>query len=541
VHLATTAPATEPRPAPLSSRLGAAIEVASVLAALGASQLSAALVAPSSAPFQAVADTVVRLSPAGLIEFGKTLELPALGLAKGVADKAGLLVGIGAVLLLGAVLAGAAARRRPLPARLLIALFGAVGLAAVLGSPVFAPPDLVAPVVAAAVGLGVFGRLYAAATRTAASPDTGGPPRVPDRRRVLRGIAVAGLGGIGAAAAGVAFGGGAFGGGATRSRDALRGRITPTRPALALPPDADFASAGTPTFLTANRDFYRIDTALRIPRLTAADWSMRVHGLVDEELRLSYDELLAQPLLEKTITMTCVSNEVNGNLVSTANFTGVSLRELLLRAGVRPGADQIFSTSVDGWSAGTPTDVVLRADSDALLAIGMNGEPLPAEHGFPVRMVVPGLYGFVSATKWVVDLELTTFDAKQAYWPRRGWARRAPIKTQSRVDRPRSFETLARGPAGTVTLAGIAWAQQRGIDRVEVRLDERGPWLPARLSTQVNLSTWRMWRLDLALAPGSHFVQCRATDATGATQAAEPTSPIPDGAAGRPGIRFEVS
>jgi DMSO/TMAO reductase YedYZ molybdopterin-dependent catalytic subunit len=341
--------------------------------------------------------------------------------------------------------------------------------------------------------------------------------------------------------AGTALGGGGLSGGATRSRDALRGRIRPTRPAPALPPDADFASAGTPTFLTANRDFYRIDTALRIPQLSAADWSLRVHGLVDEELRLGYADLLAEPLLEKTITMTCVSNEVNGNLVSTANFTGVSLRDVLLRAGVRPGADQIFSTSVDGWTAGTPTDVVLRADSDALLAIGMNGEPLPAEHGFPVRMVVPGLYGFVSATKWVVDLELTTFDAKQAYWLRRGWARRAPIKTQSRVDRPRPFETLTRGPAGTVTLAGIAWAQQRGVDRVEVRLDERGPWLPARLSTQVNLSTWRMWRLDLALDPGSHFVQCRATDATGATQAEGSTPPIPDGAAGWPGIRFAVS
>jgi DMSO/TMAO reductase YedYZ molybdopterin-dependent catalytic subunit len=268
---------------------------------------------------------------------------------------------------------------------------------------------------------------------------------------------------------------------------------------------------------------------------------MRIHGLVERELRLTYDDLLARPLLEQTITMTCVSNEVNGNLISTANFTGVSLRDLLLEAGVAPGAEQLFSTSIDGWTAGTPTDVLLSPDRGALLAIGMNGEPLPPEHGFPVRMVVPGLYGFVSATKWLADLELTTFDAKQAYWLQRGWAQRAPIKTQSRVDRPRPFETLTPGRDGTVAMAGIAWAQPRGIGKVEVRIDENGPWRPAQLTPQVNPRTWRMWRIDLALAAGSHYIQCRATDATGATQTARPAPPIPDGAAGWPGIRFAVA
>jgi DMSO/TMAO reductase YedYZ molybdopterin-dependent catalytic subunit len=240
------------------------------------------------------------------------------------------------------------------------------------------------------------------------------------------------------------------------------------------------------------------------------------------------------------VTLTCVSNEVGGGLISTANFTGVDLRALLLEAGVHPGADQLLSTSLDGWTAGTPVDLLLEPDRGALLAVAMNGEPLPLEHGYPVRMVVPGLYGFVSATKWLADLELTTFDAKRAYWPQRGWGLRAPIKTQSRIDRPRPFQALRRGSDGTVTLAGIAWAQTRGVDKVEVRLDESGPWRPARLAPEVNPNTWRMWRVDVALPPGSHFVQCRATDRTGITQTAESTPPIPDGATGWPGIVFAV-
>lgn len=519
----------------LSRPVAALIEIVSVGAALGFGQLVAGLVAPASAPFQAVADTVVRLSPEGLTEFGKTLELPAIGLGKGVADKVGLLVGIGVVVLLVAALAGVGSRRRPLPGRVAIAVLGAAGLGAVVSSPVFTPLSLVAPLAALVIGLATFDALRILANHPAAAP---GPP-VAARRGVLIGIAAVG---VGALAAGI--GGVAATDGTGRSRAGLLGRITPTRPPPPLPPGADFASVGTPTFLTSNRDFYRIDTALRIPDLAAEDWSMRIHGMVNRELRLTYNDLLARPLLSRTITLTCVSNEVNGNLISTANFTGVSLRDLLLEAGVAPGAEQLFSTSVDGWTAGTPTDAILRPatpDGEALLAIGMNDEPLPPEHGFPVRMVVPGLYGFVSATKWLADLELTTFDAKQPYWLKRGWARLAPIKTQSRIDRPRPLDTLTPGPGGRVTLAGIAWAQTRGINKVEVRLDQTGPWRPATLSTPVNPQTWRMWRLDTTLPPGSHFVQCRATDTTDTTQTPEPAPPIPDGAAGWPGIRFTVA
>ena len=462
------------------------------------------------------------------------MEFPALGIGKGVEDKLTLLVSIGAVILLIAILAGLASRRRPRPGRTLIAVLCIAGLAAVPFSPVFAPRNLVAPLVALVVGLAAFSWLYALAARPQGAPNDGGGGI--SRRRVLLSAVTVGAAGIVAAVVGSSLGGGV-----ARSRNALFGRITPVQPAPAFPTGADFASIGTPTFITPNRDFYRIDTALRVPEVTAESWSLRLHGMVGKELRLTYDDLLARPLLGKTITMTCVSNEVNGPLISTANFTGVSLRDLLLEAGVKPGAEQLFSTSIDGWTAGTPTDVLLRPDSDALLAIGMNGEPLPPEHGFPVRMVVPGLYGFVSATKWVTDLELTTFDAKHAYWLTRGWGQRAPIKTQSRIDRPQGFQTLRAGPNGMVTLAGIAWAQTRGIDKVEVRLDDTGPWQPAQLSTQVNTETWRMWRHDIALAPGLHSVQCRATDATGVTQTPDPAPPIPDGAAGWPKISFTVA
>ena len=352
------------------------------------------------------------------------------------------------------------------------------------------------------------------------------------RRLVLASAGVA----VGAAAAGLIGQWRGGSGGVESSRQAI-GPLTAAVPAPAIPAGSDFAALGTPTFITPNAAFYRIDTAnLSIPQVPAEDWSMRVHGMVDRELNLDYAALTARPLVEQTITLTCVSNEVGGDLISTANFIGVPLRDLLLEAGVRPGADQIFTTSTDGWTCGTPTDVVMQPDRGALLAIGMNGEPLPLEHGFPVRMVVPGLYGFVSATKWLADMELTTFDAKQSYWLQRDWAQRAPIKTQSRVDKPKPFE---RVPAGRVTAAGIAWAQPNGVQRVEVRVDQ-GPWRPAELATEVSGDTWRMWRAELDLGPGSHSVSSRATDKTGYTQVEERVEPIPDGATGWHSVTFNV-
>ncbi|HEY0638799.1 MAG TPA: molybdopterin-dependent oxidoreductase, partial [Pseudonocardiaceae bacterium] len=320
---------------------------------------------------------------------------------------------------------------------------------------------------------------------------------------------------------------------------ASRRAVGDLRPAVAAPPipeGAAFTADGTPAFLTPNRDFYRIDTALVVPRLRAEDWRLRVHGMVDRELTIDYENLRSRELVERTITLTCVSNEVGGQYVSTANFVGVRLRDVLLEAGVRAGADQLVSRSSDGWSCGTPTEVAMEPTRDALLAIAMNGEPLPAEHGFPVRMVIPGLYGYVSATKWLVDLELTTFDAFDPYWARRGWAKKAPIKTMARIDRPTGFQKV---PAGPVVVAGVAWAQHTGIEAVEVRVDG-GPWVPATLATEVNLDTWRMWRVELDLRPGGHTVEARATDRSGYTQTPERAEPVPDGATGWHSAFFTV-
>jgi DMSO/TMAO reductase YedYZ molybdopterin-dependent catalytic subunit len=301
-----------------------------------------------------------------------------------------------------------------------------------------------------------------------------------------------------------------------------------------IPADADFAKLGTPTFLTRNDRFYRVDTALTVPQVRAEDWSLRLHGMVAREVRYRYGDIRNRPLVERTITMTCVSNEVGGTYVSTANFVGVDLADLLEEAGVRPGAEQLFSSSVDGWTSGSPIAAALDSSRGAMLALGMNGEPLPIEHGFPARLVIPGLYGYVSATKWVTDLEVTTWGARQAYWLKRGWGREAPIKTQSRIDTPKGFETVS---AGKVRVAGIAWAQHTGIAGVELRMDG-GPWREAVLSQEVNPNTWRMWWLEFDVPPGGHQVVCRATDKSGYTQTEARAGTVPDGATGWHSIAF---
>jgi DMSO/TMAO reductase YedYZ molybdopterin-dependent catalytic subunit len=495
-------------------------------AALATGHLVAALVAPGSSPFFAVADTVIRLSPSWLTEFGKSLG-PVL-------DKLLLQVGVGAVLVVVALAAGVASRLRALPGMVAIAVLGLLGLLAVVFGPAFGPSDLAAPVASIVVGLAVFALLHGLARLTrldADAPDGSGV----SRRGVLIGTSVA----VGAGAL-AAAGGGVLLGGIGDSRGMVTARLARaqlTERASAIPAGAFFPELGTPTFVTPDPEFYRIDVALQIPSQRASDWSMRIHGMVDNEFDLTFDDLLARPLVERTITLTCVSNPVGGNLISTGNFIGVDLRELLLEAGVQPGADQIYSRSIDGWYTGTPTDVVMEPDRGAMLVVGMNGEALSPERGFPVRMVVPGLYGFVSGTKWLADMELTTFAAEQGYWLERGWAQKAPIKTQSRIDSPKGFST---SPAGVVTVAGIAWSQPTGISKVEVRMDG-GPWVEAELSDEVNTRTWRMWRTDFDLAPGSHTVQSRATDQNGVTQTEVRADPIPDGASAWPATIFTVS
>jgi DMSO/TMAO reductase YedYZ molybdopterin-dependent catalytic subunit len=313
------------------------------------------------------------------------------------------------------------------------------------------------------------------------------------------------------------------------------GTLTPASPAPRLPAGADFAGDGTPSYITDNSNFYRIDTALTVPQLNAQSWSLKIHGMVDKEVTFSYADIRNRKLIERPVTLTCVSDPVGGAYISTSNFIGVPLRDLLLEAGVKPGAQQLFSTSVDGFTVGTPVDVLLDPNRGAMLAIGMNRQPLPVEHGFPARMVVPGLYGYVSATKWVVDMELTTWD-KQAYWVPRGYSQQAPIKTESRIDKPQAYANVS---PGAVTVAGIAWAQSKGIAKVEVRVDG-GAWRSAQLSTEVSKNTWRMWRTSFQLKAGSHTIESRATDDSGYTQTSVQADEIPDGASGWPSVIFNV-
>jgi DMSO/TMAO reductase YedYZ molybdopterin-dependent catalytic subunit len=310
----------------------------------------------------------------------------------------------------------------------------------------------------------------------------------------------------------------------------------PLQPLASVPAEADLGIAGVSSFITPNDAFYRVDTALLIPAIDPDAWRLRIHGMVDREVVLTLADLLAYPTIERDITLSCVSNEVGGDYVGNARWIGVPLASVLEAAGVQAGADQIVSRSIDGMTIGTPTAVALDG-RDAMLAVAMNGERLPAVHGAPVRMIVPGLYGYVSATKWLVDLELTTFDAYDPYWVQRGWSKEAPIKTMSRIDAPKPLAQIA---AGRIAIAGVAWAQHRGVDRVEVRIDG-GAWTEARLAAVDTVDTWRQWVLEWDAAPGSHTLEVRATDATGEIQPEERATPFPAGASGWHSIVMTVT
>ncbi len=506
------------------------IGVLAVLAALAFGQLVAALVSPVSSPFLAVGNTVINYSPEPVTEFAK--------IYLGTNDKPILLTGIAVAIALVAAGAGLASRRRARPGVTVVIVLGVAGLLAVFLSPVFSPADAVAPLASLVAGVLAFGGLHRLAMRAYAASDEGTTSGGVSRRAVLIGSSAAvGVASLAAGGGGLLLGGA---GDAAASRDAVTARLRAaplSERAPAVPAGAAFPELGTPTFVTTNPDFYRIDVALQIPNQTAAAWRLRLHGMVDREITLTYEDLLRRPLVERTLTLTCVSNPVGGNLISTANFIGVELRPILLAAGIQPGAQQLHTTSIDGWTAGTPTDVVMEPDRGALLAIGMNGEALPPEHGFPVRMIVPGLYGYVSGTKWIADMNVTTFAAQQSYWMQRGWSQEAPIKTETRIDRPQGFSSM---PTGKVTCAGIAWSQPTGISKVEVRMDG-GAWQDAALSTEVSGRTWRMWRTDFTLAPGSHTVQTRATDHNGVTQTEARADPIPNGASAWPATIFSVA
>jgi DMSO/TMAO reductase YedYZ molybdopterin-dependent catalytic subunit len=292
---------------------------------------------------------------------------------------------------------------------------------------------------------------------------------------------------------------------------------------------------GVASWKTPQERFYRIDTALVVPQILPKDWTLRIHGMVDRELTLTYDELLARGLTEAWLTLCCVSNVVGGDLISNAWFSGVTVSTLLAEAGVQSGAEAVLSTSDDGWTAGTPLGP-LTDDRNAMLAVAMNGEPLTPEHGFPVRMVVPGLYGYVSGTKWIREMEVTRFADFQAFWTERGWAPQGPVKTESRIDVPGDGAHLS---AGRVAVGGVAWAQHTGIAKVEVRVDD-GAWTQARLGDDPTVDTWRQWAYAWDATDGDHQLQVRATDQSGYTQTAERVGVVPDGATGWHTIRVSV-
>ncbi|MYR07825.1 molybdopterin-dependent oxidoreductase [Gordonia sp. SID5947] len=489
---------------------------------LASGELVAPAVSPFASPYQAVAAFLVDHSPA----FARQFAIDTFG----TDDKSALMIGMVGVIALLATSAGALQTRRPPLGLVVVVLVAAFGMIAAATRPTADWSYIVPPVVAGLVSGVVLVVLCRGSNPRSddhaldvGSRDGVVPGGGWSRRRftgvagVLVLVSVASV----VVARQVSRAGGVM---AERARAMLP---TASSPAPPVPGGAELHVDGVTPFVTGNDAFYRIDTALQVPQLSTRDWRLRIHGMVDREVTLSWDDLLSMPTMERVITLTCVSNEVGGDLAGNARWLGFPMRELLDRAGVRPGADMLLSTSIDGWTSGTPLAAITDG-RDAMLAIGMNGEPLPLEHGYPVRQVIPGLYGFVSACKWVVDWEITRFDRAQAYWTKRGWGVQAPIKTASRIDRP---APLSKQPAGRIVVAGTAWAQHRGVRGVEVRVDD-GPWQPATMSTEYSVDTWRQWTWDWDATPGQHTLHCRATDAAGRTQPEQRVAPIPDGATG---------
>jgi DMSO/TMAO reductase YedYZ molybdopterin-dependent catalytic subunit len=490
-------------------------------AGLALAELVAAWVAPGSSPVLAAGGAVVDAVPGWL----KDLAVAWFG----TGDKAVLLATMGVVLAAGAALAGVLEVRRPPWGAVLMGAVGAVAALVATARPGanagWALPSVLG------IGIGVV-LLRAIADRLRDWRTTQEPREASlDRRRFLQLTGLATMGAVVALAGSRAVGAGA------RAVQVVRTGLhlpAPATPAPTVPAGADFKVPGLATYVTPADTFYRSDTALRVPVVDPEGWSLRVHGLVDHPFELSWAELIALPLSEHHVTLTCVSNPVGGDLVGNALWLGYPLRELLARAGPQADADMVLSTSVDGFTAGTPLDVLLDPDRESLLAIGMNGEPLPYEHGFPARLVVPGLYGYVSATKWVTELKVTRFADDVAYWTSRGWSARGPIKLESRIDVPRAGAAVSPGSDGTVAIAGVAWAQHTGVRDVEVQVDD-GPWQAATLADTVGPDTWRQWRFAWdagASGRGDHTLRVRATDAAGQVQTSEVAPPPPDGATG---------
>ena len=555
----TRPPATaRDQPAHPSALAGAAAGVLTAAVAMGIAQLVAGLTVGQSSPVLAVGQAAIDLTPLPVKDFAIS--------TFGADDKNALLAGILVILAAFAAVIGILAVRRLALGLLGLAVFACIGLAAALTRPNATAEYVIPTLVGAAAGAFALTRLVHAASglgspaggpapRSAAvkleppdlpandetepassftflpNPDDAGPARWPARRRFLTtsGLAVA------TAAAGALVGRELI----TRHNvSAARAALRFPRPAVAappLPPGSNLNIPGLSPFITPDGSFYRVDTALLLPEVDPATWQLRIHGMVQREVTLTFDELLRRPLIEDYITLTCVSNPVGGPYVGNALWLGASLADLIRQARPLAGADQLLCTSVDGFTSGTPLQVVLDG-RDALLTVAMNGQALPVEHGFPARMVVPGLYGYVSACKWVTDINVTTFASAYAYWATRGWSQQGPIKTESRIDVPAGNATVS---PGRTQVAGVAWAQHKGIAAVEVRVD-RGPWQQARLAAVPDIDTWRQWVWDWDATPGTHLLEARATDATGYTQTAVAAQPPPNGASGYPSAAVTV-
>jgi DMSO/TMAO reductase YedYZ molybdopterin-dependent catalytic subunit len=505
--------------------IGAVIGLITAAVSVGVGELAAAFVRPQAAPVIAVGNRIVLLTP----------ESVTRTVIKGVGtnDKTVLVTSIYLLLFAFGISIGINALKRLRYGLGGVAVLGAFGVYCALTAHASKVSDSIPTIIATLVSGAVLAGLVHASKLT--SPN-GAPPTsaagdagvyIADRRLFVQST-------VGAAA--LAALSGLIGRSAVRARfeqavEAKRDKIVlpaPTNPAPALPSGTDLDKSSIP-WQTPSSSFYRIDTALSVPDIDPSHWSLRIHGMVDKEIKIDYAQLLARPLIERWITLCCVSNEVGGNLIGNAKWLGAPLADLLREAGVQSGSDQLVMSSSDGMTIGAPTKVVMDG-RDAMLAVGMNGSPLPLEHGFPVRVVVPGLYGYVSACKWVVDINATTFDDEAAYWVSEGWDRDPSIKLESRIDTPRSGKTVPIG--STVAIAGVAWDQHVGVSKVEVQIGD-GEWQQARLAPVPSTDTWRQWVLAwLPTQAGSYRVRVRAVDAMGVPQTEKSADPFPSGATG---------
>jgi DMSO/TMAO reductase YedYZ molybdopterin-dependent catalytic subunit len=501
--------------------------VAAAAVAVGLTQLLAAPFGRGADALNAVGSAVIDLTPGP----GKEWAIQTFGTADKLFLSAAMLV---VIAIIAAAAGRSESRRIPVGSALFVAA-GLMGCAAILSRPAARPVDVIPTVAGALSGVAVL-RLLTAKTASAhsdsardsseaAQPDGG-------RRQWLMAFGLLGAG-VASGLAGAVL---------TRRLHSVAGdrqafAVPPVnRPAPAVPPGVQPKGVALPSFVTSNDEFYRIDTALLVPQVSRSEWRLKIHGMVEHDVTYTFDDLRSFAVIEKVVTLTCVSNPVGGDLISNATWTGYLVRDLLARTRIHPEADMVLSTSIDGFTASTPVEA-LTDGRDALLAVTMNGRPLPVDHGYPARLVVPGLYGYVSATKWVTDLELTRFDRAKAYWTRLGWSARGPIKTESRIDVPRSGQQVAVGP---VTFGGVAWAQNRGVRAVEARIDD-GPWQPADLGANYANDTWRLWSLRWTATAGSHAITVRATDNTGEVQTVREVGVVPDGATGWHTVAFTAA